>query len=147
MNIEEQIRRAMEEGQFENLPGKGRPLKLDENALEDPEWRMANKILKEGGFSLPWIERRQEIENGLGTARAALRRAWEWRCEGQEAKQPEAFVEDQWQQAIRVFRDQLETLNRSIFLYNLEVPSPQFQRLPLNAEREIAELTRAVAGQ
>jgi hypothetical protein len=109
---------------------------------------LANKVLKEGGFTLPWIERRQEIDNGLETARAALKRAWEWRCEGLEADQPEAFIESHWQQAVKVFRDQIEKLNKSLFLYNLEVPSPRFQRPALNVEREIAVLTQAApAGQ
>ena len=44
MNIEEQIRRAIQEGKFDDLPGKGKPLKLDENPFEESEWRMANKI-------------------------------------------------------------------------------------------------------
>jgi DnaJ family protein C protein 28 len=146
MNIEEQIRRAMEEGQFDDLPGKGKPLKLDENAFDDPEWRLANKVLKDAGFSLPWIERRQEIESGLETARGALKRAWAWRLESLETKQPTRFVEDEWQRAEKLFRQQIEELNKRIFLYNLEVPSPRFQRPTLNGEREIETIVQGQAG-
>ena len=49
-SADEAIRKAMEEGKFDNLPGKGKPLKLDEDPFEDPEWRLANKMLKEGGY-------------------------------------------------------------------------------------------------
>ena len=67
-NIEEQIRRAQEGGQFDDLPGKGKPLRLDENPHEDPEWRLAHQILRNGGFSLPWIEMWREIEAELTLA-------------------------------------------------------------------------------
>ena len=78
-NIEEHIRRAMEEGKFEDLPGKGEPLNLEENPLEDPEWRMANHILRSSGFTLPWIETYREIEQVLEVARKSLLRTWTWR--------------------------------------------------------------------
>ena len=69
-NAEEQIRRAIEEGKFDNLPGKGKPLHLDQNPFEDPDWRLANHVLKTSGFSLPWIEKRNEIEALIQTARS-----------------------------------------------------------------------------
>ena len=47
--------------------GKGKPLRLEDDSLEDPEWRMAYHMLREGGFSLPWIELRQEIVTTLET--------------------------------------------------------------------------------
>ena len=46
MIAERKIREAMEEGAFENLRGKGRPLDLEENPYEDPSLRM------ESGHSL-----------------------------------------------------------------------------------------------
>jgi len=143
MNIEEQIRKAMEDGQFDDLPGKGKPLKLDENLFEDPEWRLANKVMKDGGFTLPWIERRQEIESGLETARKALQRAWDWRKESLAANQPALFAEEEWQRAEKAFRVQVAAINRRIFLYNLETPSLQFQRPAVDAGREIEALTAA----
>ena len=53
---EDQIRRAMEEGKFDDLPGEGKPLRLENDPFEDPEWRMAHHVLRNGGFTLPWIE-------------------------------------------------------------------------------------------
>ncbi len=143
MNVEEQIRKAMEEGKFDDLPGQGKPLKLDENALEDPEWRLANKVLKDGGFTLPWIERRQEIEAGLEAARQALRRAWDWRKESLLAHRPSSLVDGEWRRAEEAFREQIAAINRRIFLYNLETPSLQFQRLAVDAGREIEAITAA----
>ena len=41
--IDRQIREAMERGEFDNLPGAGRPLELD----DDPEWWIKSKIKRE----------------------------------------------------------------------------------------------------
>ena len=67
-NIEEHIRQAMQAGKFDDLPGKGKPLSLDENPLADPEWQLAFHMLKDAGFSLPWIESLKEIER-ISTSR------------------------------------------------------------------------------
>jgi DnaJ homolog subfamily C member 28 len=139
MNIEEHIRRAIEDGQFENLPGKGKPLNLDENSIEDPEWRLANKILKDGGFSLPWIENRREIEEGLASARADLSRAWAWREKSLSGEEPADSLEAEWKRAEAAFRGKVITLNKKIFNYNLEVPSINFQRMSINVEKEIEQ--------
>lgn len=47
---EERIRAAQREGAFDNLPGKGQPLDLEEDAHVPEELRMAWKILKNGGY-------------------------------------------------------------------------------------------------
>jgi DnaJ family protein C protein 28 len=139
MNIEEHIRRAMEAGQFDNLPGKGKPLKMDENAFEDPEWHMANKILRDAGFSLPWIENRKEIEKDREAARADLRRAWNRRHGNQAVRRSNPSMEAEWQRAKTAFQEKIADLNRRIFSYNLEVPSSRFQCLPINVEQELAK--------
>jgi DnaJ homolog subfamily C member 28 len=129
---DDQIRRAMEEGQFEDLPGKGRPLKLDENPYEDAEWRLAHHMLQESGYSLPWIEKRKEIESGLEAARQDLARAWQRRQEGGSAAG--------WERAQSAFREAIAELNKKVFSYNLEVPSMQLQMIPLDAEVEIKRI-------
>jgi DnaJ family protein C protein 28 len=135
---EEQIRKAMEDGQFDNLPGKGKPLKLDDNPFEDPEWRQANKILQDNGFTLPWIEKAQEIDQRLEKARHDLKIAWEWRC----SKQPvQSNMDTEWKRAEGRFRDEIAEINKLIFSYNLEAPNMQLQRFMLNADKEILEIS------
>ncbi len=60
--VEEQIRKAMAKGEFDNLKGAGKPLDLYENPFEPPEMRMANKILKDNDFAPYWIKLGQEID-------------------------------------------------------------------------------------
>lgn len=47
---EEKILAAIEAGEFENLEGHGKALKLEENSNIAPEARMAWKILKNSGY-------------------------------------------------------------------------------------------------
>ena len=47
--IEEQLRKAREDGKFDNLRGHGQPLPNDDNPFEDPAWQMANDVLKKNG--------------------------------------------------------------------------------------------------
>ena len=50
MVAEQRIKESMERGEFEGLPGQGKPLDLDEDANVPEELRMAWKLLKNGGY-------------------------------------------------------------------------------------------------
>lgn len=141
-NIEEHIRKAIEAGKFDNLPGKGKPLRLDNNPHEDPEWRLAHHILREGGFTLPWIETLREIEADFENAYTDLARTWAWRQSAIAGREEGlAQVELEWRRAKAIFCQRIAAINKRIFSYNLEAPAARFQKLPLNADREIARLT------
>lgn len=47
---EERIRKAYEDGEFENLPGYGKPLELEDLSHVPPEMRMAYKMMKNSGM-------------------------------------------------------------------------------------------------
>lgn len=47
---ERKIEEALAEGAFDNLPGMGRPLELDDLSHMPPDMRMAYTILKNSGF-------------------------------------------------------------------------------------------------
>ena len=136
-NIEEQIRRAMEEGKFADLPGKGKPLKLEDDPHADPEWQLAFRMLKEAGFSLPWIEELKEIEADIETARAGLRQAWQWRRGAEAEGQPGEFIHLEWERAFLKLQDRVAALNKRIRDVNLEVPNARFQRPMLDVAREV----------
>ena len=58
---EERIREAMERGEFANLPGAGKPLRLEDDSMIPGDLRLAYKILKNAGFIPPELELRKEI--------------------------------------------------------------------------------------
>lgn len=136
-SIEEIIRRAMEEGKFDNLPGKGLPLHLDQNPHENPEWRAAYKVLKSGGFTLPWLELLQEIDSNLQEARAALLRTWTWYTSKLDHVDASNQRASEWDRACINFRQQITAINKDIRSYNLQVPNDQFQLPLINAQLEI----------
>ena len=140
-NIEEHLRKAIAEGKFDNLPGKGKPLHLDEtNPHADPEWELAYRMLKESGYSLPWIETIREIEKDIEAARNDLRLAWEQKNVAYAQSQHASFSSAEWKRAQTAFKERLSSLNKRIRDYNLQVPNARFQRPPLNYERELNKI-------
>ena len=141
-NIEELLHKAMLEGKFNDLSGKGRPLKKDEsNPHADPAWELAYHLLRDAGYSLPWIETLQEIEKDIASTREELKRAWDCHQEGVSGSRPASRVNSEWKRAQDTFRDKLDTLNKRIRDYNLQVPNPRFQRPVLNFQFEVDQIT------
>ena len=58
---EERIQEAIRRGDFERLPGAGRPLELDDDRLVPAEVRVAYRILKNSGYVPPEVLQRREI--------------------------------------------------------------------------------------
>jgi len=58
---EKRIQEAIERGEFENLPGKGKPLPLEDDSHIPQELRMAYKILKNAGCLPPELLLKKEI--------------------------------------------------------------------------------------
>jgi len=59
--VEERIRKAQEEGEFDDLPGKGRPLKLEDDSHVPEDLRLAYKILKNADCLPPELQLKKEI--------------------------------------------------------------------------------------
>jgi hypothetical protein len=58
---ENRILEAIESGLFDNLQGKGKPLKFEDDSYIPPELKMAYKILKNADCLPPELELRKEI--------------------------------------------------------------------------------------
>jgi hypothetical protein len=58
---ERRIEEALARGDFDDLPGAGRPLGLDDDALVPEDLRMAYRILKNAGFAPPEVQTLREI--------------------------------------------------------------------------------------
>lgn len=61
MLAEQRIEEAIRRGEFDHLPGAGKPLVFEDEPLVSPEQRMVNRILKNAGFSPREILLRKEI--------------------------------------------------------------------------------------
>ncbi|MBW2015777.1 MAG: DUF1992 domain-containing protein [Deltaproteobacteria bacterium] len=58
---ERKIREAQENGEFNNLPGRGKPLKLEDDRNIPEDLRIAYKILKNADCLPPELEAKKEI--------------------------------------------------------------------------------------
>lgn len=140
-NIEEIIRKAIQEGAFENLRGTGKPLNIEDNPYVDPSWQLAYHLLKENGFALSFIEMRQGIDLEHAAARQALTLAWEWRLAALSEEQDARWVESQWTKAVAAFAETADALNKRIFNYNLQSPA-EFHRHRIDVKSELLRLTK-----
>jgi hypothetical protein len=59
--VEQKIAEAIARGEFDHLPGAGRPLDLDDNPLVPEELRVAYRVLRNAGFVPPELETLNEI--------------------------------------------------------------------------------------
>jgi DnaJ homologue, subfamily C, member 28, conserved domain len=58
---EEKIKQATERGDFDDLPGKGQPLELEDDSRVPEELRLAYKVLKNAGYTPPELDIKNEM--------------------------------------------------------------------------------------
>jgi len=127
--VERQIREAQEQGAFDNLPGHGKPLRLEAINPYEGSNALAHKILKDHGFAPAWIELDKEIRRELEAARRRLANGY--RRYGHDSS------------AVDCFAEQIAKLNRKIDLYNLKAPAMQFQRRRILLADELQRVEQA----
>lgn len=135
---EKRLREAIERGEFDNLPGKGKPLDLAENPFEDPDLRMVHRLLRNAGFAPAWIEERKDIDVQFQSAATKLERAWKLfgRLRPDESH-PE------WLRNLREFSDLVAELNERIRIYNLKAPAAVFHRRVIDVAQVVAQIKAA----
>jgi hypothetical protein len=124
--IDRQIREAMDEGKFENLPHQGAPLPNDENP-HAREWGLAFHMLKNAGYAPPWIEADKEVRELLARRDVILARAEAAAMSAALRRQDRATLE-------RLIGE----INAAILRLNSEAPSPRQQRRSLVLADELA---------
>lgn len=137
--IDKKIREAMEQGEFDNLAGKGAPIDLSENPFEDPDWRTAHRMLRNAGFAPAWIEERKDIDVELVAARSDLARAGTV-LQNARRTEHERSATVRWEKAVDSFQNKVNELNRRINAWNLKAPSVGFHRKRIDIEQEIERI-------
>lgn len=69
--VERRIEAAIARGEFDNLPGAGQPLALDDEPLVPAELRVAYRLLKNAGYLPPELAQLAEINHLLGAVSRA----------------------------------------------------------------------------
>jgi hypothetical protein len=122
--IDRQIREAMEDGRFDDLPFKGEPLPREDDAYAG-EWAMAFHMLRNAGVAPPWIEADKDVRTLLERRDTILARA--------ATASPLARSR---------YRRDLEQvvvgINAAIARLNAEAPTDRQHRRPLRLADELA---------
>lgn len=130
--IDRQIREALQEGKFDNLPHQGEPLPNDENPFAG-EWGLAFHMLKNAGVAPPWIEADKEVRELFGRRDAILARA-------AAGPAPSAFARRRDRAALE---ELVARINASIARVNAEAPTDRQHRRSLALADEIARYDEA----
>ena len=151
INVNKQIEEAMERGEFANLPGEGKPLKLDTNPFLTPQARMANRLLKENGFAPRWVELEKEIKREKAQLERILINL-KGRRERLSAiveqyphrrKVISRTFEQERARSLAQYSEKLENLNQKIQRVNLLMPTRNRQYALINRTEALAHFQRA----
>ncbi|MDI6814293.1 MAG: DUF1992 domain-containing protein [Desulfitobacteriaceae bacterium] len=124
--VEELIRQAIEQGEFDHLQGKGKPLHWDEDPFTPPDLQLAYHLLRSNGFTLPWIETRRELLaeiEQLRTTIAKLRAGTGGSVLGERQK--------------AILSKRIDELNQRIRSYNIHAPLERFHLPILDHKTEL----------
>lgn len=142
----------MERGEFDDLPGAGKPLALDDDPHVPADWRLAFKILKDAGVAPEWIEKGKAIRAELDALVELLDRAARHQ-RAQRARlrtRPTTELVAAWKhlentraETCREYRERATALNQLIDTYNLQVPDIRLQVPRVQIEQEIHRFEEA----
>jgi hypothetical protein len=146
-SIDEIIRNAQNKGEFSNLPGQGKPLKLDDDPHTPPHLRMAHKLLKDNDLVPDWISQGhvldQKHEDLLKRVRGATRAFRGAINDADRSSQPahnRQQAESAWERAKEALRAEAKQHNREVLSYNLKVPKGVMHKPTFDVDREMAKL-------
>jgi hypothetical protein len=131
--VERQIREAMADGAFDDLPYRGKPLPLEDDSAAG-DWAMAHRMLKSAGAAPPWIEADKEARRLLAAIEDLVARA-------------PAMSAFRRRRAPGELASLVEAANRAIARVNSEAPTDRQHRRPLDPAAEAARLQAAFASE
>ncbi|MDD3852524.1 MAG: DUF1992 domain-containing protein [Syntrophomonadaceae bacterium] len=145
--VENQILKAQQEGKFNNLPGAGKPLDLQENPYEPPELRMVFKILKDNNFAPHWIELGKDIDSDLEKFWQEVdyfRRYTQMIWREKHTEDVIARYENKKKHFYYESRITLDKISKKIVDYNLHCPTFQLGRANISVEDEMAKVINII---
>lgn len=131
--VEDLIQESMAKGDFDNLSGKGKPLKKFSGcSYIDPMTHNLNRILIDNGYQPEWILMQKEIKDTIEQLREALLMS------RKKLGNPLSPTEQkQWAQVCEQFQEKIRKLNKRINDFNLIVPILTRQKVHFDAQKEI----------
>jgi hypothetical protein len=126
------IRKAMEAGEFKNLPGEGQPLDLSIDPYTPAEMQLAHKIMKQNGIAPDWIAQSKAL--------AAKLDSWHSRLNAAHKTYNKTNNLAAWQTAKAKLDEDATKLNKELVAFNLKLPPGVAHRPLLNLQVAIERL-------
>ena len=135
--IEELIQEGIDNGLFDNLRGKGKPLNLNKNVYA-ADMELANELLKENDLPPVWILQRNEILAKVAKLRAEIERQWaRHEREFNVATAEKSRLTIRWDDYCLKWNSEIAELNKAIDAFNLKRPFDNIEIFKLNLENEL----------
>jgi DnaJ family protein C protein 28 len=135
--IEELIQEGMDNGLFDNLRGKGKPLNLNQNPYA-ADMVLANELLKENDLPPVWILQRNEILAKVARLRAEIERQWaRHRQEFGVASTNKGRLTISWDDLCQKWLAEMSELNKGIDAFNLKRPFDHIEIFKLTLDSEL----------
>ncbi|MBK8900485.1 MAG: DUF1992 domain-containing protein [Anaerolineaceae bacterium] len=135
--IEELIQDGIDNGLFDNLPGKGKPLNLNKNPYA-ADMELAHELLKENDLPPVWILHRNEILARAAKLRAEIERQWAWhQREFGVASANKGRLTISWDDCCLKWTAEIGELNKAIDAFNLKRPFDHIEIFKLTIDSEL----------
>ena len=141
--VGQRIEQAMREGAFDNLPGRGQPLKLNKNPFVPDDQQMAFKLLENNDLRPAWIGERNRILSDIEQLRDSLTdtagRYQRSLVATTDAAERERLSSD-WASQIERWTTEIADLNQRIEIVNLQQPVAHLEIIKLRLDDEFARI-------
>ena len=103
----EKIEEKLRSGEWDNLPGKGKPLQLEDDSDVPEHLRLANKVLRDANVTPPWIDELRELDEHRLQVLALRERAFAKARDIRSRNEEISPLLQQWQDAMLKFNKQV----------------------------------------
>ena len=142
------IEEAIRAGAFDDLPGRGKPLRLLNNPYA-PGTELAYQLLKDNEYTLPWISERAAVLARIQALREEIAASWpayqaDYLGSANDSQRLE--VSQEWSTLLAGWEETIDSINKDITTVNLKQPGEQLEilKLTLNSELSRAGARRAL---
>lgn len=142
--MEDLIQESIARGEFDNLPGSGKPLKFSpENPYVDSTTHKLNQVLIANGYVPEWITLEREIREAKEALRNELRK-----CRAQLGVLPLCDEERRvWDNAVSQLSSSATQVNRKIDKFNMVVPLPSKQQWHFQLPQESEKILKSASAR
>lgn len=144
--VTKRIEEAMRRGEFDNLAGNGKPMRLEKNPFVPEGQEMANAILKNNNITPNWIAERNEMLAAIERWRTEFQRVVgeahkAWVAASSEPRRDK--IRETWARWLDRWSDEIAELNRRIGTHNIMQPIKHLEIFKLVLDDELKKVGMA----